>query len=34
MNNEEQNFTDPQMLRKKAEEKLREKQRKVIEDAR
>jgi len=31
MSNEEQNFTDPQMLRKKAEEKLREKQRKVDE---
>ncbi|HEX9252433.1 MAG TPA: hypothetical protein VF870_09330 [Ignavibacteriaceae bacterium] len=29
MNNEEQNFTDPQMLRKKAEEQLRKKQKKV-----
>ena len=29
MNNEEQNFTDAQMLRKKAEEQLKEKQKKI-----
>ena len=29
MNNEEQNFTDAQMLRMKAEEHLKEKQKKV-----
>jgi len=29
MSNEEQNFTDPQMLRKKAEEQLRKKQREI-----
>jgi len=33
MSNEEQNFTDPRMLRKKAEEQLRKQQRKVDKPA-